>query len=126
MWSRLIVNLLADENIPLDLVKILRSKGHFVQTVAEARLIGAPDEDILRHAITNSLTIPTEDKDFGYWLEFSPVSVSPRAILLRFDQINTETMAQEILSAIRRIESEVPAGRMMAVLSRGKLRIREW
>jgi predicted nuclease of predicted toxin-antitoxin system len=120
------MKLLADENIPLDLVRILKSKGHLIETVAEVRLTGVPDEDILRYAVAHSLTILTEDKDFGYWLEFSPSSSSPRAILLRFNQINVEDMAHDLLSAIQRIESEAPTGRIMAVLSPGRLRIREW
>ena len=120
------MNLLADENISHDLVNILRSEGHSIQTVADIGMLGASDQELLRYATFHNLTILTEDKDFGYWLEFSTPESSARAILLRFNIIDLETIAKQLLTAFHRIESEVPTGRMMAVLSHGKLRIREW
>ena len=119
------MNLLADENIPLELVKILRSEGHLVDTIADTGMLGTSDLEILRYAVSHKLTILTEDKDFGYLTEFSPLT-SPRVVLLRFDFVDIDTISQQLLSALKQIEAIIPTGRMMAVLSNGKLRIREW
>lgn len=118
------MNLLADENIAAELVQILKAHGHSVLTLGEIDMLGSSDAEILDYAILNNLTILTEDKDFGYLLEFTASETSARAILLRYHNIDVQLMAQQLLRAIERIDLEAPMGRMTAVISHGLLRIR--
>ncbi|MBF0559021.1 MAG: DUF5615 family PIN-like protein [Nitrospirae bacterium] len=55
---------LANENIPLDAVSVLRGKGHDV-TWIRTDCPGTSDEDILARAVTEKRILITCDKDFG-------------------------------------------------------------
>ncbi len=55
------VKFFADENFPLAVVQELRQLGHDVVTIQEAGRAGqrTPDEEVLRHAVTEDRTILT-------------------------------------------------------------------
>jgi len=59
-------NFLIDENIPLSIIKFLRSKGFKVYRLGEVGLKGARDREVADYASQNNLTLITLDKDFGY------------------------------------------------------------
>jgi predicted nuclease of predicted toxin-antitoxin system len=58
------MRLLADENIPLETVRALRSAGHDVYSATEAEP-GAADLRLLERAIREDRLIVTFDRDFG-------------------------------------------------------------
>jgi predicted nuclease of predicted toxin-antitoxin system len=58
------VRILADENVPRDVVAWLRVSGHDVLFAAEARA-GAPDIHWAARAEQEQRVILTSDKDFG-------------------------------------------------------------
>ncbi len=55
---------LANENVPLASVRLLRAAGHDVVAVAEI-IPGAPDDEVLRHAARDGLVVITFDGDYG-------------------------------------------------------------
>jgi predicted nuclease of predicted toxin-antitoxin system len=59
--------LLADENIHTHIIQILRSAGFSGMSIQELSK-GIKDEQFIRWAIDENLTILTEDKDFGEWV----------------------------------------------------------
>ena len=56
---------LADENIHIEVVKHLRSKGFNVNSVKETDLIGSDDLAVIRKAFNEKRVIITHDSDFG-------------------------------------------------------------
>jgi predicted nuclease of predicted toxin-antitoxin system len=55
---------LADENFPLDSVRLLRSRGHDALAAAES-LSGSRDEQILALAARDGRVLLTFDRDYG-------------------------------------------------------------
>ena len=53
-----------DEHIPNAVADALRHRGIDVLTVAEAGLIGIPDEELLAHALADGRVLVTQDGDF--------------------------------------------------------------
>jgi predicted nuclease of predicted toxin-antitoxin system len=71
---------LADENIPLYVVKQLRKEGYQIIPVAE-KFAGSSDEKILELSSRNKWVIITFDKDFGE-LIYKQKSSKPYGIIL--------------------------------------------
>ena len=115
---------LTDENIPRELVDILRESGHAVTTSAEADLLGAVDESYLERATQTGEIVLTEDKDFGLLQEFESSNRATRVLLLRYDPFDMRKIAADTLRALKVIEALKERGRLMAVLSEGRLRLR--
>lgn len=57
---------LIDENLPLSLVKFLRSKGFTAYRLKDVGLKGAEDSEVANYAFRNKFILVTLDKDFGY------------------------------------------------------------
>ena len=62
--GRHLMQLLADENVPLKAVQLLREKGHDVLSISES-MPRTADEDILEIVTKESQIVLTFDKDFG-------------------------------------------------------------
>lgn len=58
------MRLVADENVPMKAVLLLREKGHDILSISES-LLQTADEDILEIAEREGRTILTFGKDFG-------------------------------------------------------------
>ena len=58
------MRLLADENIPLTSIIVLRNAGHDVEAISQLSP-GITDEAVMRHAVEQSRTLLTFDRDFG-------------------------------------------------------------
>jgi len=74
------LQLLADENVPFDVVSALRAEGFDVEWFAESAP-GTVDESVLRHASTSGRVLLTLDKDFGD-LVFNRGHTSPSGVIL--------------------------------------------
>jgi len=115
---------LTDENIPRELVNSLRESGYEVTTSAEADLLGATDESYLERATKTGELVLTEDKDFGLLQEFESSKRATRVLLLRYDPFDLRKITGDTLRALEFIGSLAKQGRLMAVLSEGRLRLR--
>ena len=74
------MRILADENIPIASIRVLRTSGHDVLAASES-MLGAPDRDVLARAGTEGRLLVTSDRDFGA-LVFKRVVAAPAGILL--------------------------------------------
>ncbi|MDH3458083.1 MAG: DUF5615 family PIN-like protein [Gemmatimonadota bacterium] len=77
------MRLLADENIPLETVRALRSAGHDVYSATEATP-GAADIVHIERAITEDRLIITFDRDFGELAVRGKQRPKGGVLLLRF------------------------------------------
>lgn len=116
--------LLADENIHLDIVNALRSKGHDVTTVPEVGLIGEEDETVLEAANRGRRILLTGDKDFGGVLEMGPLIGKGKILLLRYRLVDSTRIVQELMAALASLDEEFSTTPgLLAVLSEGRCRI---
>lgn len=77
------LRLLADENIPLESVRMLRRAGHDIVSIAE-RSPGIADEEVVRTARAGGRVVVTFDRDYGE-LVFRHGLPAPTGVLyLRF------------------------------------------
>src|SRR5262245_57216944 len=61
-----------DENMPVDLVRVLSGLGHDVDTVPEEALTGRPDSDVWACTQEAERLLITQDLDFGDRRRFAP------------------------------------------------------
>ncbi len=74
--------MLADENVPTDVVSALRSNGHDLTWMREAGP-GSPDDLVLQRALAEDRIVLTFDKDFGELAFRLGQLATPGVILLR-------------------------------------------
>lgn len=63
---------LTDENLPRDVLVLLRQLGHDVADVRELRMSGSPDAEVARLARQEGRLLVTLDLDFANILQYPP------------------------------------------------------
>lgn len=118
--SRL-VRVLADENIPLASIRVLRMSGHDVLAASES-MRGALDRDVLTRAGAEMRLLVTSDRDFGA-LVFKRVVAAPAGILLlRFVPTTPEEPAGVLLDLL--VDEGITLLGMFTVVDRERIRQR--
>jgi predicted nuclease of predicted toxin-antitoxin system len=115
------MRLLADENIPLLAIELLRRKGHDVLAIAES----APsicDEDVLLLAEDEGRILLTFDKDFGELAYSSKPRPSCGIILFRIPLRSADYIAMMIVEVL---DSRCDWPGHFAVVEPGRIRLRE-
>lgn len=108
--------LLANENVPAPLVRLLRGAGASVEAVADS-MPRASDRAVLEHAHANGLWLLTFDRDYGE-LVFARRAPAPPAILyLRQAPQPMPVYAASVLELLDRSESL--RGHLVVVSGRG-------
>lgn len=93
------MRLLADENVPAQVVTQLRTAGHDVAWEAELAP-GAPDTDVRDRAIGEQRLLLTFDNGFGAMLLREKPADLPGAILVRGRHGPPRLLAEAIVSAL--------------------------
>ncbi len=73
---------LADENVPLPSIRLLREAGLDIEAIGETAP-GAPDVQVLSRAVTNGQLLITFDRDFGELIYRRGAPVPPGVIYVR-------------------------------------------
>ena len=95
------MRLLADENIPLDTVRALRSAGHDVFSATESAS-GAADQSHVERAIREDRLIVTFDRDFGEMAVRGHTKPTGGVLLLRFTPRNAEHVTEFLTGILAR------------------------
>lgn len=95
------MRLLADENIPLDTVRALRSAGHDVYSATEAEPGGA-DLRHLERAIREDRLIVTFDRDFGELAVRGTNRPAAGVLLLRITPKSADEITRLLLDLLTR------------------------
>ena len=95
------MRLLADENIPLDTVRALRSAGHDVHSATESGA-GAADLTHVERAIREGRLIVTFDRDFGDMAVRGSKKPTGGVLLLRFTPRSTEHVTELLTGLLAR------------------------
>ncbi len=116
--------IIADENIPKQLIILLRNNGFEVLSIYES-LRGITDVEIIKIAQEKKFVILTEDKDFAdlvFVYNYYVISV----ILLRYQYLELELISKNILTFLNetfiKLENE---SRYFIVIRKNDLRIRK-
>lgn len=97
--SRILPKLLADENIPVRAVRVLRDAGYDLLSILESAP-GIPDEEVLRMAVAQDRILLTFDRDYGE-LVFRKGLEAPRSIVyMRFDPASALAVSDAVLSLL--------------------------
>ena len=115
------MNIVADENIELQIIERLRADGHSVKSVAEFEP-GIDDEVVLRESRETNANLLTADKDFGE-LVFRQGLVHSGVVLIRLAGVVPETKADIVSDVFVHHTPELY--RAFSVLSPRALRIRK-
>jgi predicted nuclease of predicted toxin-antitoxin system len=91
------IRLLADENISLDAVHVLREAGYEIIAVAEENR-SAQDVDVLRMACESNRVLVTFDRDFGELIYRDLAPIPPGVIYLRIADHSPGAVASILLA----------------------------
>lgn len=92
--------ILADENIPSDLIDRLRDEGIEVYSIYESSR-GVTDESIIELSKNPPRIILTEDKDFGEWV-FAHDARSISVIFLRYSFLEQSKITDILVNLIKK------------------------
>ncbi len=116
------LKLLANENLPRQLVAALRSRGHDVRWVLEEQR-GIADPVVLREALAEQRVLLTGDKDFGDLVFREGRDASCGVILMRVHGTTSQTeLTGIVLPVLESHETDWPGH--FAVIERKRVRIR--
>jgi predicted nuclease of predicted toxin-antitoxin system len=112
---------LANENIPVASIKLLRQSGYNVSAIIEDTP-GETDRTILARASKEERVILTFDRDYGELIYSQGLSIPAGVVYFRFDPVTPEEPAQFLLRLVSFNELVLP--KMFTVVERNRLRQR--
>jgi predicted nuclease of predicted toxin-antitoxin system len=116
------MRILLDENLPADLVDVLRALGHDVEHVYSKNLSGHPDPDVRAVAQSENRLLITQDIRFADAREFLP-GQHAGFLLVRLKRPGLRAIMEKLRSVLEREDVESWQG-CFIVLSDSKLRVR--
>lgn len=114
------MQLLANENSPLDVVESLRKEGHDVAWI-RTDAPGSKDSDILHRAVTEKRVLLTFDKDFGDLAFQFGLPATCGIVLFRLQASSSAALATMVVAAIR---SRSDWAGNFSVVDPGRIRMR--
>jgi len=113
--------LLANENIPLKSINILRHAGHNVVSISE-ETPGISDSEILRRGQIEQRYILTFDRDYGELIYKRRLEVPPGVIYFRFTPVSPEEMGIYFIDLLKIPELDWKG--KFTTIERGRIRQR--
>lgn len=114
------MQLLANENVPLDVVEVLRGEGHDVAWI-RTDAPGSKDPEILQRAVTEQRVLLTFDKDFGDLAFQFGLPATCGIVLVRLQASSSKALALMVAAAIR---SRGDWAGNFSVVELGRIRLR--
>lgn len=115
------MDFLANENFPLLSIRLLREAGHLVVSIIQ-EAPGSEDEEILKRAHTERLTILTFDRDYGKLIYRYQALPPPGVVYFRFAP-STPLEPAEILIDVMERAGLALMGKF-TIIERGRVRQR--
>ena len=117
------MNFKIDENLPIEVARLLQQKGHNAVTVGEQKLNGKPDTIIASVCQDEGRILITLDTDFADIRVYPPKAFSG-IIVLRLQHLDKKSVVNTIQSLTSILETETINGCLWVVDER-RIRIRE-
>lgn len=115
------MNFLANENFPLNSIKLLKNAGYNVASVIEDTP-GAKDHDVLERAHAEKRIVMTFDRDYGELIYKHKLLAPDGVVYFRFDPSTPEEPAKILLDIIERGKTSLSG--KFTVVERGRIRQR--
>ena len=115
------MNFLANENIPLTSIHLLRDAGHNVAAIVED-CPGIKDEEVLRIAAVDNRIILTFDRDYGELIYKRSLTVPAGVVYFRFIPITPQDLADNLLKLLQ--IKYLSLNRQFTIVERGRVRQR--
>jgi len=115
------MDFLANENIPIKSIRILRIAGYNVVSVGE-ETAGAKDQDVLSRAHSENRVILTFDRDYGELIYRHKSNAPAGIVYFRFEPTTPEEPAEVLLSVLQK--GSVPVLGKFTVIERDRIRQR--
>ena len=112
-----------DENLPIEVSRLLGQAGHDAATVVAQALSGSPDPDIASVCQSEGRALITLDTDFAD-IRFYPPAEYPGLIVLRLRSQAKPHVLEIVDHLTRLLQREVVAGRLW-IVEEERVRIRE-
>ncbi|MCP3957168.1 MAG: hypothetical protein GY719_04890 [bacterium] len=112
-----------DENLPVDLAKLLRESGHDAETVYDEDLIGAPDPEIVALCQSENRVVVTFDLDFSDIRAYPPAE-HQGLVVLRLKRQDRDHVLKTMERLLPLFEEEEIAGKLW-IVDEERIRIRE-
>ena len=103
-----------DENLPIQVVELLRQHGHDASSVSEQQLGGHPDQSIADVCRKEQRVIVTLDLDFSDIRQYAPAEY-PGIIVLRPAHQNVSSVLRMMHRVLQFLSQEAPDGRLWIV-----------
>lgn len=104
----------ADENLPVEVVDLLRQEGHDALSVTDQQLAGYPDVDVAAVCRAEERTLVTLDLDFSDIRAYPPADY-PGIVVLRPGLQTMSSILRLMTRAVRLLDTEPLAGRLWIV-----------
>ncbi|TDW99272.1 DUF5615 family PIN-like protein [Dinghuibacter silviterrae] len=112
--------ILADENIPFEIIKSLREVEFEVTSIYELKR-GIKDEQVIEMAMKYDYLLLTEDKDFGEWV-FAHHVKGLSVIFLRYSFSELQEIIQTLIYLLKNKTLQRP---VFVTITPQKIRIRQ-
>lgn len=117
------ISVLVDEDLPRSLVPRLARAGIGATDVRDAGFRGASDDEVLRYAVAEHLTLMTADVGFGNILRF-PLGSHSGIVLARFpSDMPAPVVVSRLVSALTALTAEEVTGNLV-IIEPGRTRLR--
>jgi predicted nuclease of predicted toxin-antitoxin system len=110
-----------DENISKSTKRLLGELGYDVKSVADHKMLGCEDVDVLRRAALEDRVVITQDLDFGNLLNY-PVYYTG-VIILRLEDQSPKNTNRILGSFLKKIDHKILI-KSLAIVSDNRYRIR--
>lgn len=112
---------LANENVPLASVRLLRQSGHDVVSASE-EFPAASDSDVLARAVEERRIVLTFDRDYGELIFRRMHAAPPGVVYFRFEPETPDETADRLLGLL--LQTGVMLEGRFTVVERGQMRQR--
>lgn len=115
------ISFLANENIPLKSIFLIREAGYTIYSVSEI-MAGSKDAVVLKYACENRLIILTFDRDYGELIYRHKSPIPEGIVFFRFVPLKSSEPAEILLQILK--QKKVSFTRKFTVIEKDKIRQR--
>ncbi|MBM4336684.1 MAG: hypothetical protein FJ108_12340 [Deltaproteobacteria bacterium] len=112
-----------DENLPVEVLELLRGRGHDVLTVMDQRLGGAADSAVASACRTEQRTLVTLDLDFADIRAYPPTEYAGIVVLRLTRQDKRHVL--EVIERVAALLARRSPDRSLWIVEDGRVRVRE-
>jgi predicted nuclease of predicted toxin-antitoxin system len=112
------VKFLLDENLPFELIRLLKKKNYFVEHIKKIGKSGLKNGAVYSYAASKKMWIVTRDSDFQSVEKFNAHNISG-VILFRINDTSTISLLTSMQKILKRFKNKFHIKRLIVVFDNG-------